>query len=422
VTDRLPLLLILATFSLGGCVAPGEELDVEAAGCRSDADCSDTPETPVCRIDTGTCQAGARGALIGDGDGSPSSVTLVAVYTAANEDHDTVDLAFHPERSNELWVLLRGPCAPENVLLEGCDFESRIAVVWGPGHPESNNQIFTDPNAWHFMRRAPAMAFGANGTFATIGEAPTGNLIDDPVMYIGPTLWSSRLPVLESDCDTHPDGCFSVQPPGLNGSHLDMLHESPWAMGIAHERDNVYWVFNGHAGSIDRYDFKVHHGPGNENHDDGELTRYVVGQLTRTPNVPGHMVFDHASGQLFVADTGGGRIVKLDPASGSVAGEATPQYEELASNQQIDGATLVDVVPAGTLVSPSGLELDEGILYVTDAATGRIHAFDSTTGAEVRSLDTGLEAGALAGFAVGPDRKAYFVDNPAGVVYRIDAQ
>lgn len=85
----------------------------------------------------------------------------------------------------------------------------------------------------------------------------------------------------------------------------------------------------------------------------------------------------------------------------------------------MNGTKVEEVVPAGTLTKPSGLEVHGGLIYVTDAATSTIHVFDKT-GAEVRKLATGLPAGSLAGLAFGPGGKAYFTDRVGGKVYRID--
>ena len=67
------------------------------------------------------------------------------------------------------------------------------------------------------------------------------------------------------------------------------------------------------------------------------------------------------------------------------------------------------------------LEIHKGLIYVTDAATSTFHVFDKT-GKLLRSLDTGLPAGSLAGFAFGPADKIYFTDKVAGRVLRIDPQ
>jgi hypothetical protein len=396
----------------------------EETPCVSNDECAGIAATPICDLDQGQCVALGPGHQLGWGDGSPTSVTLATVYTP-ERPLEVTDLAFHPERTNELWILRRElhsdqPCEQNNATNAGCSaLEGSVAVLWNPGTAEAGMQVYVDPNAWHFMRRPPAFAFGADGTFASVGEERSGNYLDDPLDYIGPTLWSSALPGVSAGCEDSPKGCFSVQPPGGNGSHLDMLHASPWAMGIAHEEANIYWVFNGDIGALDRYDFKLDHGPGNEDHSDGELLRYVEGQLTRLPDVPSHMAFDPETKRLYVADSGAGRVVALDTTRGTPSGPALPNHDFLEVCESMGDASLEEVVPAGTLMAPSGLALHDGVLYVADHGTGKMHAF-SLDGTEVNSLDTGMGPGVLAGFAIGPDGKAYFVDMPNGAVYRID--
>ena len=60
-----------------------------------------------------------------------------------------------------------------------------------------------------------------------------------------------------------------------------------------------------------------------------------------------------------------------------------------------------------------------GLLYVTDNASGWIHAF-TLAGERVNYLDTGRGAGALAGIAFGPDGKLYLVDMLTDEIVRID--
>jgi hypothetical protein len=206
--------------------------------------------------------------------------------------------------------------------------------------------------------------------------------------------------------------------PGQNGLHLDMLHDTPFCMGIAHEVDNVYWTFNGDVGAIDRYDFKMPHQPGGEDHSDGELLRYVEGALQRVPRVPSHLDYDETSGWLYIADTGHGRVVRLATASGSL-GEELFSYDPIAVHNRMDGATLEEVVPAGMLARPSGLTLHRGIVFVGDNASGTIYAF-TTDGRLARSLDTGLAAGELGGVAIGPEGQAFFANLVTSEVTRID--
>jgi hypothetical protein len=55
---------------------------------------------------------------------------------------------------------------------------------------------------------------------------------------------------------------------------------------------------------------------------------------------------------------------------------------------------------------------------VSDAATSQIHAF-RLDGTPLRSLDTGLPPGSLAGLAVSPEGTMFFVEVPTSRVYQI---
>jgi hypothetical protein len=322
--------------------------------------------------------------LIGTGDGSATSVTFT-VIVQQDQPRQPVALAFNPQDAKQLWVINR--------------LNDSVLIVTNPGAADMSQQTLRDPAAEHFMNNPATIAFGAPGTWATCGE----NGGNDPG-FMGPALFSSDLTV------------FAKRTAGGLGSHLDMLHDSPFCMGVAHEKDNVYWAFDGENSSLTQYDFAIDHGPGADDHSDGTILRYVAGQVKREPGVPSHMVFD--GGQLYVADTGNKRLVKLDTQSGTPGG-ALPNNEPLVAHRSVDGATLSVLVAPGTLEQPSGLVLHGGFLYVSDHATSKIHAFD-LTGRLVRSLDTGLPARSLAGLAVGPDAKIYLVDVVASRVLRID--
>ena len=376
--------------------------------CTSHGECTEDPAGPYCDPQAGACAPLPPGHLIGWGEGGQATITEVYRPQMASE---APDLDFHPMR-DELWVVNRHPevagvCSQNDPQSARCrSLGGFTTILTRPGQPDQQVQILEDGNSWHFMRRPPAIAMGTPDRFATCGEASTGNFEDNDVKFIGPTLWSSDLSVY-------------AQPSGGNGSHLDMLHATPWCMGIAHEQDNVYWVFNGDAGSLDRYDFQQDHGPGADDHSDGKVHRYAAGTVGRVPNVPSHMVFHPGDSHLYVADTGNGRIIKLDTTSGQKGGAFSPVYEPLADYGTMTGAQVSDVVASGTLVRPSGLALHDDILYVSDNQTGRIHAF-TLAGEEVQTLDTELPAGALAGLAVGPQGKLWFTDMSSGAVYRID--
>lgn len=382
--------------------------------CTENADCSGA--TPFCDLAVSECAAAPRGGLIGWGDGSFESVDFEAIYASGNVDHAT-DLAFNPAGNNEIWVSHRYapnelPCdAPPTGGTSGCfALQGSTTTIFDAGTAQQTSTWIMDFNAWHFMRRPPAIAWGDDGFFATCGEARTGNYLDSGPDFIGPSLWTS-------DPEIYRNWDVNSAPRGWNGTHMDMLHASPYCMGIAHESGNAYWVANGQIGSFDRYDFNEDHGPGQADHSDGEVFRYVPGTLTRVPFVPGHLEFH--DGLIYAADTGGGRIVSFDPTGAVEVGGIEPQYEPLRRSSSFEGGTVTELVsPGGILDTPSGLAIHDDVLYVSDNATSQIHAFE-LDGTWLRSLDTGLPAGSLAGIEVSPDGQMYFVNMPRAEVLRI---
>lgn len=318
-------------------------------------------------------------------------------------------LAFNPLAEDELWVTLREPesklpCRTDDT--RGCRaLIGKMAIITGASGPEPVADIQTDDNAWHFLRNPSSIAFAPDGTFATCGEARTANYEDETIPYNGPVLWDPAL-FGEHARD------------GQNGLHLDMLHETPYCMGIAHEADNIYWAVNGDAGSLDRYNFNSPHPPGGDDHSDGELWRYAEGELRRVPRVPSHVFYETKTGYVYVADTGNGRILRLDSKTGAKDGEVTA-YDPILVHARMSGAELVEIVPPGLLEQPSGLVLHQGVLFVTDNATSLVHAF-STQGELLRTLDTGLPAGSLSGVAVGPTGRVFLANLATSEVYRVD--
>jgi hypothetical protein len=352
------------------------------------------------------------------GDGSPGAAKLVSLY-APKSGRLATDLEFNPESPHELWVVLRetvdgSPCneppvggypAPPCALLGG----TMAIITDADRRPPKSVRLVQDPNAWHFMRLPPALAFGAAGTFATCGEARTGNWDSDSADFIGPTLWPSDPKV------------FGIQPAGKNGSHIDMLHATPFCMGIAHEQANVYWLFNGNVGALDRYDFHAPHEVGGEDHSDGEASRWGLGELSRVPGVPSHLVYDPRDGALYVADTGHGRVVRLDTTSGRDEGTLPTDDPQMPEVTVRVGTSLHELVPPGVLEAPSGIALEGDILYITDNGASLILAVD-LEGKVLGSLDTGLPRGTLAGITIGPDGRAYLADVLRGVVRRVEVR
>ena len=350
--------------------------------------------TPACSTDDTTPITAPQ---LGTGDHSPGSVTLTPIATSANGLRQPRDLAFNPLRPEELWIASH-------------DDDSMLIIANAPQEGRTYDKRI-DGYALHFMEQVTALAFGQEfttfgkpGTFGTCGESRnTYNGQAPGNDFTGPSLWSSDPTV------------FAMQNPNGLGSHLDMLHNTPLCMGIAHEAENRYWVFNGLIGSIERYDFVTDDGIGNDNHSDGLTWSYAKGQVARVANVPSHVAWDDATSTLYIADTGNARIGKLDPAS-ATEGALMPSFE--TPIRMMEGATIETVV-TGDVQRPSGIELHDGLLFVTDNAASRIVAFD-LDGQVINYLDTGLPAGSLGGLNFGPDGKIYFVDMLGNQVLRID--
>ncbi len=215
---------------------------------------------------------------------------------------------------------------------------------------------------------------------------------------------------------------FATKTPDGLGSHVDMLHSSPLCRGIAHVSANKFWVFNAYDKALDLYDFRAPHEPGGDDHSDGSTYRYALGKVKgATDGTSSHVAYDADDKFLYVADTGNARVVRFDTTKGKKNGDLPRISEPLEDEGIMTGTDVEVVVEAGMLQKPSGIELKDGLVYVTDAATSMFHVFDKT-GAMIRSLSTGLPADSLSGFTFGPDGKVWFTDRVGGRVLRIDPQ
>ncbi|MGB0369168.1 MAG: T9SS type A sorting domain-containing protein [Flavobacteriales bacterium] len=311
------------------------------------------------------------------------------------------DLDFHPFLSRkELWVV--------NKKTEGNGGSSTTFSNAG----ESNQSSVTkeDGNNWHFMSLPTGIAFGENQNFGTSAGVYDANH-DGGTPFTGPTLWSS-------------DPAIYAQPSGGNGSHLDMLHESPRSQGIAHEKDNVYWVFDGNGFDIVRYDFAADHGPGNDYHSDAIVKRYSDNQVIRDPNdkIVSHLVLDKQSGWLYVVDHGNQRVFRIDITSGSQGNAASyVGGEPLAQYYHMTGYTQENVVVSG-LEKPAGIDIIDNRMLVTDYQTSDIIIYDISTmpAVELGRINTG--AMGIMGVKIGPDGKIWYVDYDANKLYRVGGE
>lgn len=374
--------------------------ETPAPKCAGDAQCAASPDKPLCEVATGACVALPAGNEIGYRDGTSASVTFTEIYKT-KASSQLVDLEFNAEHPGELWVVGYG------------DDSLHIGTgVGGDGTPSFKRIV--DPAAMHFMHKPPALAVGAPGLIGTCGDNDNGqnasNSDGSANLFMGPAMFSTDRMILGKST------------PGGLGSHVDMLHNSPLCRGIAHASANVFWVFNAYDNSLDEYNFNKPHEPGGDDHSDGEIYRFATGKVKgATDGTPSHVFFDAEDGFLYVADTGHARIVRLDTSKGTKGAELDRQPEPLKADAMMMGTDVEEIVPAGSLTKPSGIEVYGGLVYVTDAATSTFNVFDKT-GTALRSLATDLPAGSLAGFTFGPDGKIYFTNKLSGQVLRIDPQ
>lgn len=330
-------------------------------------------------------------ALLGNGSHDISGLSLTEIATAADGLATPRDLAFRPGYAGQLWVV-------------NYDDDS-VVVVFDAGTADQTASKYAGPGNYHFLSQPASLAFGEPGFMATCQEqdertqGPNGT----PPDFMGPTLWNTDLSVFD----------------GGHASHMDMLHNSPNAVGIAWEDGNAYWVFDGYHASLTRYDFKEDHGPGGADHSDGVVARYVEGEVQRLPNVSSHMLYDPSTELLYVADTGNGRIAVLDTTTGTDGQAIYPNYDQ-TDQYSVDGAelsTLVDGVDIG-MEAPSGLARRGDVLFVSDNANSKIFAF-SLEGELVDWVDTELADGSLMGLAFGDDDALYMVDALSSRVLRL---
>ena len=312
------------------------------------------------------------------------------------------DLDFHKdvERQNELWVI------NENNL-DGRNHGGSTVTYYDAGQETQWTEYRRDSYSGHFMHTASAIAMSENGTFGNTLDCQDAN--DSDGYFTGPVLWDSDTSVYARVNQNGP----------LLGSHLDMIHQTPYGEGIASAGENVYWVFDGFHYAIVKYDFVQPHIAGGDDHSDGKVWRHSEVIVQRSPGLSSHMEFDPASGWLYIADTGNERIIKMDPNSGTVTGNLNPYGETLAGYYNMSG-TDWDVVADTGLIKPTGLDIYDGRLLISDYSNGDIIVYDITQDpvVELGRIETGI-SNQIMGLKVGPEGEIWFVCYTAHELYQL---
>ncbi|MBK8965212.1 MAG: T9SS type A sorting domain-containing protein [Lewinellaceae bacterium] len=324
------------------------------------------------------------------------SVVIKTVGTSADGLDKPRDLAFAPTPAPTLWVV--------NKKTESSG--GSTVTYFDAGLPTQDARLKKDQNSWHFMSLPTGIAFSYNGNFATSPGVLDANHQGGGAHFTGPALWSS-------------DWSIYAEPSGGNGSHLDMLHQSPFSMGIEWEEDNVFWVYDGYNKNIVRYDFGDDHGPGNDDHSDGIVRRYTEIAVNRIDdNISNHLALDRESGWLYIVDNGNKRVLRLDIHSGTPTSNLTPYAEPLHEYKAVTGADWS--VYIDSLDKPSGIAVIGDYLLVSDYGTGEIIFYDRSgdEGVELGRFDTG--PGGIMGIEIGPDGKIWYVNTTQNRLYQLD--
>ncbi|MHB1279441.1 MAG: NHL repeat-containing protein [Bacteroidia bacterium] len=302
------------------------------------------------------------------------------------------DLDFHPTRFMELWVLNK----------DAENSGGSTVTITNAGKGNQSVEWRRDGNAWHFMSVPSAIAFSNNGNFATSPNVLDAN--HQGGKFTGPSLWTSDMNIY-------------AKPSGGNGSHLDMLHASPYSMGIAAEKDNTFWLFDGFNGNLVRYNFDSDHGPGNADHANGKIHRYSEIKLKRNPTVPSHLVLDGNKEWLYVVDGGNKQILRVNIKTGSKLKDLNTINEPLAEYWEMSGVQYEVFAETG-FVNPSGIEIKDNRLFVADYETGVIIVLDINSRKELGRLETGKKG--ITGLKIDPEGKLWFVNALSNEVIRVD--
>ena len=308
------------------------------------------------------------------------------------------DLDFHtlPGRINELWVI------NENSASFDPNFGGSTVTYYNAGSNEQWVDYRKDSYSGHFMHTASAISFSDNGGFANTLDVQDAN--GNPNGYFsGCTLWDSDTSIYARVNQNGP----------LLGSHWDMIHQSPFSVGIAAESENIYWLFDGYHSTIVKYDFQEPHPDhehGGEDHTDAIVYRYDEIIVNRVSGLSSHMVLDKDNEHLYVCDTGNQKIVRVNTDAGEISYNLNPYGENLQGYYSMAGAQYQTIIDSG-LTLPTGIDIYENYLIVSDYSNGDIIFYDLDNlgiNQELKRLHTNRENDVMS-IKVGPDGTIWYV-------------
>lgn len=327
---------------------------------------------------------------------------LTTIGTSTDQLNQPRDLDFKPG-TNELWVCNYGNTNGGTVI-----------IFYNAGLQDQSSEFRYDDHSDHFFYYPSAIALSDIGQFGAVSEIQNSNA-NSPT-FMGPSLWLTDTSIFAKVWQNNWASGYPL------GSHIDMLHQSPFAMGIAHDSAEAYWVMDGYNGNICKYDFVADHGPGYDNHSAGKIWRYQDVTVTRVPQVPSHMIVDKINKWLYFIDGGTKKVKRMNINTGIISGNLTPPStgsESLGLYKKVLGATVETIDSLGT--QPCGMDYYNDRLIVSDYTTGDIYLYN-TSGASVTIMDTIVTGHpGMMGIKVGPDGHIWCVNKTENKIYRLDA-
>jgi DNA-binding beta-propeller fold protein YncE len=362
---------------------------------------------------------------------------------------EPIDLAFHPKFPCQLWVINKR--------------NHSTSIFFNPGQTNHQHSEWRqDVNACHYAADQTSISFGLgiptdpcdphtglcprghkDGTFMTtsddgnaydwVGDTRTGRRYERG--FQGVTLWPADLESYAiRNNDVYPSNA-ALDP---FGSHIHMVHETPYSMGSVWAGEGAkFFVWDAGKdsiyGSVTLIDFVSDHGYGGYTHSQARIQRYLGLHIKYFAGIPGHM--ELVGDWLFIADPGNGRVVKLHTKSGTNIGDLKDKREwrePHAEYSAVSDATFLDFVAPNTgLLVPSGLAVSGERLFVGDHATSDIVVYSlfdhdvNANGAEpsarIESMRVRTRALSLMGLAVDPTtRQIWFVDSERNSVSVVD--
>ncbi len=302
------------------------------------------------------------------------------------------DIEINPKIANQVWVPNFGTYdrAASMVIISNAGMSNQSIAIKQDEEGKNN----------HFFNSPSALAFSNNGNLSTVSEID--NSPGDTKNFMGPVLWVS------ADFAKFTD----------RSSHIDMLHMSPYAMGVEAEKDNIFWVFDGMNGNICRYNFNNPHPYGEHDHSDGQLQRYSEVNVSRKSGIPSHLVRDRANNWLYIVDGGNKRILRMDISSGIKNADLNCNEQYTNGCYSMKNVKWQTVVSSG-LAEPSGIDVKGGKMVVSDHSTGDIVLYSLQSGVPVEAGRVKTQSGIM-GVKISDDNKIWYVNNKLNKVVRLD--